>query len=52
MCNILYITTQPYIYQNEDTNPAILYLSFKNLRYRLSLERAQKFRGGLELQRR
>lgn len=39
MCDILYITMQPYIFQNEDTNPAILYLSFTNLCYRLSLER-------------
>lgn len=50
MCNILYITLQPCIYQNEKTNPAILYLSFTNLYRRLSLERSQEFRGGLELQ--
>lgn len=27
MCDMLYITLQPYIYQNKYTNPAILCLS-------------------------
>lgn len=27
MCDILYITLQPNIYQDKHTNPAILYLS-------------------------